>query len=219
MVGTASVEQRVESISSRLASLEARIRDDSTEANNSGGGSSVEARLDLLEEEMNRVLISSSSNDNSKDWNECEKMFKVLIGGGSDSNVALAVGTSVSNDPLSIKNAPIFFRRQEILASVDEFKKNIEMLKTIDANAVPINTLMSDDGWLEAAHLGDYQNRADVVEKRIGGVASRLNDVSQRVDRLIATYHTVIMAMSEKIVLFDEELTCLSAQHRKNKLN
>lgn len=218
MVGTTSVEQRVELISSRLASLEARIRDDSTEANNSGGGSAggIEARLDLLEKDMNRVLISSSSNDNSKDWNECEKMLKVLIGGGSDSNVALAVGTSVSNDRLSVKNAPIFFRRQEILASIDEFKKNIEMLKTIDANAVPINTLVSDAGWLEAAHLGDYQNRADVVEKRIGGVAARLNDVSQRVDRLIATYHTVIMAMSEKIVLFDEELTRLSSEHSKD---
>ena len=124
-------------------------------------------------------------------------------------------------------NAPLLFRRQEILASSDSMKRDMELLSRIreltmigvkvnntnDSNKSSNNesnnvvncpiiaseryNLPSDD---------DAKERLERLCFRVAELHKRSTAVSIRADRMLDSYGQVMMALSEKMVLAEEQI-------------
>ena len=190
---------RLKSIVTRIAALEMACCPTSVN-DKSSDVSSLEKRMEQVEQK-----IKSRQNSRVAEWVECERLFKELA--PSLTSMAMAMGT-LSTDESSknnTKNAPITYRRQEILACVDEFKRNISCLQQIHGIAFPLDQILS--GQSDALNVGDQElKRIEVLEQNLKSISQQAYNISNRVDTLLNMYHDVIMSASEKIVLYDEEL-------------
>eukprot|EP00984_Skeletonema_dohrnii_P003152 scaffold1048_cov101-Skeletonema_dohrnii-CCMP3373.AAC.1 len=118
-------------------------------------------------------------------------------------------------------NAPLLFRRQEILASSDSMKRDMEVLSRIreltmigvkvtndtnksESNVVNCPIIASDRYNLPSDP--EAKERLERLCFRVAEVHKRSTAVSIRADRMLDSYGQVMMALSEKMVLAEEQI-------------
>ena len=202
---------RLQSLISRVAALETASCPTSMNAfPNKFNDKSMEERIDQLERNINSLVLTSDESG-LKEWNECGKLFNELA--PSLASVAMSTGTNSTYDDSksNTKNNPITYRRHELLACSDDFKRDISCLQQIQGLATPLEKILSGDN--ETLNLSnDNLQRLDAVEKKISYIKQHACAISDRVDTLLNAYHDVVMSASEKLVLYDEELKEIESQ-------
>lgn len=118
-------------------------------------------------------------------------------------------------------NAPLIFRRMEVLASSESMKRDMELLARIRdlTNIGTKTTEKGSDSESKVANcpvvssdkfnLSSDPEALERLEKlcfRIANISKRSATVSQRADEMLSTYSEVMRALSEKIVLAEEQL-------------
>jgi len=118
-------------------------------------------------------------------------------------------------------NAPLLFRRQEILASSDSMKRDMEILSRIreltmigvkvthDTNKSESNVVNCPIVASERYNLPSDPEAKERLERlcfRVAEVHKRSTAVSIRADRMLDSYGKVMMALSEKMVLAEEQI-------------
>ncbi|KAK1741730.1 hypothetical protein QTG54_007303 [Skeletonema marinoi] len=109
-------------------------------------------------------------------------------------------------------NAPLLFRRQEILASSDSMKRDMEVLSRIreltmigsESNVVNCPIIASERYNLPSDP--EAKERLERLCFRAAEVHKRSTAVSIRADRMLDSYGKVMMALSEKMVLAEEQI-------------
>ena len=119
-------------------------------------------------------------------------------------------------------NAPLLFRRQEILASSDSMKRDMEVLTRIreltmigvkvtndsnssnESNVVNCPIISSERYNLPSDH--DAKERLERLCFRVAELHKRSTAVSIRADRMLDSYGQIMMALSEKMVLAEEQI-------------
>ena len=138
---------------------------------------------------------------------ESDKLLREL-----DAGTAMTHQTSVSSTPL-------YYRRQEVLATSDDLKDDMDKvaqmlhllmvgqtpreegkppLREEEATGAPIVNL--------SPVSRDEERRLDLLQANIGDIGSRTQAIGNRVDALLKLYYSLVATASEKIVLADEEV-------------
>ena len=120
--------------------------------------------------------------------------------------------------PSAVSNVPLLFRRQEVLASHESMKKDMELLAQIrdltaigrkvtestESNTVDCPIISSDRYNITADP--DSTDRLDRICFRAASLNKRVAVVSHRTDQLLTSYSQVMSALAEKIVLAKEQI-------------
>jgi hypothetical protein len=115
-------------------------------------------------------------------------------------------------------NAPLLFRRQEVLASCESMKRDMEILAQI-RDLTSIGTRASENSESKIVHCPivssdrynitadpDAVERLDNICFRAANLNKRAAAISHRTDRLLNSYSHVMSALAEKIVLAKEQI-------------
>lgn len=199
-------KERIKSILNRVNALGGVLSSPNNINSTQAKDYSLEKRFDVLESSIRSKSLDSSSLG-AAEWEECEKMYKDLA--PSSSALTMSAGMSNANDAIlgnsNSKNAPIMYRRQEVLSCADDFKRNIDVLQQIQGLPVPVTKILEADN--NSLKISDEDHaRLKAVEERIEDIAKRAHNISDRVDTLLTAYHDIILTASEKLVLYDEAL-------------
>ena len=231
MPATSPEEQQLEL---RLAELELKVGTSLLSSSTSSSPSSqqidVTSRLDnLLRTETSRLPPtppSAKTADASLDTkrsalhNEFRTIDRLL----SELAMSPIAGPAASVGGNS--NAPLLFRRQEILASSDSMKRDMELLSRIreltmigvkvnntnDANKSSNNESNVVNCPIIASERYNLPSDADAKERlerlcfRVAELHKRSTAVSIRADRMLDSYGQIMMALSEKMVLAEEQI-------------
>lgn len=220
----------LEQLELRLAELELRVG--TTLPNNSSPPSQkidVTSRLDnLLRIETNRLpptLPTAKASDASLDTKRAalHQEFRTIDKLLSELAMSPLAGPAASVGGNS--NAPLLFRRQEILASSDSMKRDMELLSRIreltmmgvkvtnDLNkASNTNESKVVNCPIIASEKYDLPSDPDARERlerlcfRVAELHKRSTAVSIRADRMLNSYGQVMQALSEKMVLAEEQI-------------
>jgi hypothetical protein len=154
---------------------------------------------------LERQFMSLTDSSFRQTWTENHKLM-----------IELDPGTALTHQQLFA--APILYRKQELLASAEPFKHDMEqvgdILKLLLIGQPPIT-----DGDLKEEHVTqapiltgtpcvseEDQQRMDVLQHQMVDMQTRTAAVADRMDRLLNNYHSLISTVSEKMILADEEL-------------
>jgi hypothetical protein len=199
----------------RLRVLEETLRvgGSSTTASAEDGG--LMSRLTATERQVDAFLTgglphqqqggSSSSPSLKQLWEESNKLLRELNPG-----TALTHQQQIA--------APILYRRQEVLASAESLHQNMQQVQEVltllsigqpqmIAGGEPVSEMQ-----VTKAHIltqttppsKEDQERLRETEETLRDVQSKVESIAARMDRLVAGYHSVVAAVSEKMVLADE---------------
>jgi hypothetical protein len=197
--------------------------------------SSLESRLSALETQLGVNDYATTSKDNETNVTTEDKdlisrleglegQFMSLTDSSFRQTWAESFKLMIELDPgsalthQSLFAAPILYRKQELLASADTFKHDMEqvgdILKLLLIGQPPIT-----DGDLKEEHVTqapiltgtpcvseEDQQRMDALQHQIVDMQTRTAAVADRMDRLLNNYHSLISTVSEKMILADEEL-------------
>ena len=220
----------IEQLELRLAELELRIGGTEMHSSSSRerGQDDVASRLDkLLRIETNRrppapqtAKASDASLDTKRSalHNEFRTIDRLL------SELAMSPLAGPAASVQGNANAPLLFRRLEILASSESMKQDMELLARIreltmigvkvvtdskissntESNVVNCQIIASERYNLPSDP--DAKERLDRLCFRVAQLHKRSSAVSIRADRLLDSYGQVMMALSEKIVLAEEQI-------------
>ena len=125
-------------------------------------------------------------------------------------------------------NAPLLFRRQEILSSSDSMKHDMELLSRIRELTMMGVKVTSDSNKsanesnivncpIIASERYNFPSDLDANERlerltfRVAEVHKRASALSIRADRMLDSYGQIMMALSEKIVLAEEQMKIKSS--------
>jgi len=116
---------------------------------------------------------------------------------------------------LTHQQQPLLYRRQEVLASSDSLRNDMEELRKILHLLLTSSSSsgsLREDAVTQAPILTstnithDDQRRLDALRLRMEGFQTRTQDMVAKVDHLVQTYHGLISAASEKFVIADEAI-------------
>ena len=133
-------------------------------------------------------------------WQESDKLFREL-----DPGIAL-----------THQQQPLLYRRQEILASADTMKRDMDELRKI------LHLLLTSQPSTSGPLREDQVTQAPIItgasistegERRLDALRLSLVDLNTRttqlvgkMDNMLECYHAIISAASEKCVLADEAI-------------
>ena len=118
----------------------------------------------------------------------------------------------------STKNAPLLYRRQEILASKESFEKDMNQLVLIrdlllrKHQTKPGNKIIFSESPIISSSVYDSANdpsmlqRLDTITVKVSNVQEKASKLVSRLDSLLDRYQQIMLATSEKVLLADEEL-------------
>ena len=173
------------------------------------------SRLTSLEQQVASLSKSSVHRDALEThWKEIQQYLQDL-----DPGAALTHQQSIAS--------PFLFRRQEVLASAEELKQNMQHVTDI-LNLLWIGQTMPSSSssssakseWkitemhvtkapilVTAPALSREQQQAlKHVQETLHSLSHRVTNMSAQLDRLILGFQKVVTITSEKMVLMDEEL-------------
>jgi hypothetical protein len=195
-----SLESRLSAIEERLGVLHGKPSSKATD---------VQERLEQL-----KTLYESSTDAAFREsCAESDKLLEEL-----DAGTALTHQTTVSSTPL-------YYRRQEVLSSADDLKKDLEylsqMLTLLMVSQAPREEgqqPLREDEVTNAPIVNippvsrEDEKRLDLLHANIAELQAKTVGLSNRVDALLKLYASLISTASEKLVLADEEI---SSRERK----
>uniref|UniRef100_A0A7S2K6K7 Uncharacterized protein n=1 Tax=Leptocylindrus danicus TaxID=163516 RepID=A0A7S2K6K7_9STRA len=184
--------ERMKSVVNRLSALEASLA-----CQRKDDASTLEQQCARIEQ----IIQTKLSSLHSADWAEVDLLNQQL----TPSLTALSVSAACANSN-DRSSAPILYRKQAILAQQDSFKRNLNLIEDMQSNPIAIDNIMND-GTICNSVDDELLKRMEAVEARIVGVLDRAQRVSERFDVLVSSYHGVISAASEKLLLLDEDLS------------
>lgn len=115
-------------------------------------------------------------------------------------------------------NAPLLFRRQEVLASSESMKRDMELLARIrDMTSIGRKVSQSNESTIVDCPIvssdrynitadPDAVDRLDQICFRAANLNKRALAISHRTDELLNSYNEVMGALAEKIVLAEEQI-------------
>lgn len=182
----------------RLQALESKLG--FNQGKDEGSSNDLESRLNALE----LKLKDSTPSSLNATWDESDRLLQDLH-----------PGPNMTYQQPS-KNYPILFRRKEVLASADSLSADMDQLSTI-LNLLLISQKQTESPLREEqvtqapiltslAIAEDDERRLDKVAGQIGDMNRQIEDVASRIDSLVESYHTVMAAVSDKMVAADEAL-------------
>ena len=162
----------------------------------------VSSRLDAI-----KSAVETHTTSQFRDtWQESEKLFQEL-------NPGMA---------LTHQQQPLLYRRQEILASADALRTDMEELRKI------LHLLLTSQPAISGPLREDHVTQAPIItqlsisyedERRLDALRLTLQDLQNRtqklmrkMDQTLECYHTIMTAASEKIVLADETILMKEAR-------
>jgi hypothetical protein len=159
----------------------------------------IETRLDALQAKIKATTPSSLHAT----WDDSDSLLRDLD-----------PGPSLTYQQTS-KNYPILYRRKEVLASADCMKADMDQLSSL-LNLLLISQKDTDSPLREEQVTQapiitsviiseEEERRLDVVLLKVGELSRSIQDIADRVDSLVDSYHAVMMAISEKIIVADEQ--------------
>ena len=164
----------------------------------------VSSRLDGL---MRSALSTSSKRGALHD--DFLAINKLLL----ELDISSIAGPTANADE---DDAPLVYRRYEILANAESMRRDMEILARI-RNLVAIGTKAGGAG--EAANCPivttsryDISNDPDAIDRldrlcyRVANLSGRAVDASRRADNMLNSYGKIVMALSEKMVLAEEQV-------------
>lgn len=187
--------------------------------------SSLEARLQTLESVLG--INQGKEEENAKDLETRLNALELKIKASTPSSLHatwdesdrllqdLHPGPNLTYQQPS-KNYPILFRRKEVLASADSFKADMDQLATI-LNLLFISQKQTDSPLREeqvtqapiltsVSISEEEERRLDTLMLQVGDINRQVQDVANRIDALVESYHAVMSAVSERMVAADEAL-------------
>jgi hypothetical protein len=197
----ASLESRLSALETQLGVNEYANTSKDNETTVTTEDKDLISRLEGLEGRFMSLTDSSLRQT----WAESDKLM-----------IELDPGTALTHQQLFA--APILYRKQELLASAEPFKHDMEqvgdILKLLLIGQPPIT-----DGELKEEHVTQApiltaapcisekdQQRMDALQHQMVDMQTRTAAVADQMDRLLNNYHTLISTVSEKMILADEEL-------------
>lgn len=196
------------SLESRLSALEIQLGVNDYVTTSKDDGITTQAE--------DKDLISRLEGLESRFMSLTDSSFRQTIAESHKLMIELDPGAALTHQQLFA--APILYRKQELLASADTFKHDMEqvgdILKLLLIGQPPIT-----DGDLKEEHVTqapiltatpcvseEDQQRMDALQHQLVDMQTRTATVAGQMDRLLNNYHTLISAVSEKMILADEEL-------------
>mmetsp|Transcript_4047 Transcript_4047/g.6937 ORF Transcript_4047/g.6937 Transcript_4047/m.6937 type:complete len:242 (-) Transcript_4047:45-770(-) len=220
-----STPTSLEQLELRLAELELKIGTSVVSSSSQTQNIDVTSRLDnLLRIETNRrppAPPTAKASDASLDTKRAalHQEFRTIDRLLSELAMSPLAGPAASVGGNA--NAPLLFRRQEILASSDSMKRDMEVLSRIreltmigvkvthDTNKSESNVVNCPIVASERYNLPSDPEAKERLERlcfRVAEVHKRSTAVSIRADRMLDSYGKVMMALSEKMVLAEEQI-------------
>eukprot|EP00985_Skeletonema_marinoi_P030270 scaffold31320_cov89-Skeletonema_marinoi.AAC.2 len=215
----------LEQLELRLAELELKIGTSVVSSSSQTQNIDVTSRLDnLLRIETNRrppAPPTAKASDASLDTKRAalHQEFRTIDRLLSELAMSPLAGPAASVGGSA--NAPLLFRRQEILASSGSMKRDMEILSRIreltmigakvthDTNKSESNVVNCPIVASERYNLPSDPEAKERLERlcfRVAEVHKRSTAVSIRADRMLDSYGKVMMALSEKMVLAEEQI-------------
>ena len=185
-----------QSFESRLTALEVKVGKLVPE-NAVADNADVDSRLQSLQSK-----IDANSNAQLKEtWRETQEMLRDLDPGAA----------------LTHQQQPLLYRRQELLASADTMKRDMEHLKTIlhllQTSQPAFEGPIREEQVAQAPILTDMsvspedERRLDTLRLTLQDLHTRTQNLMFRMDNTLECYHSIMTAASEKCVLADEAIS------------
>ncbi|KAL7565020.1 hypothetical protein ACA910_020732 [Epithemia clementina (nom. ined.)] len=180
-------------------------------------------RLSALEQQMIASSKSSSHRDALEGhWKDIHQYLQDL-----DPGSALTHQQSIAS--------PFMYRRQEVLASADDLKRNMQYVSDIlnllligqnlpsstsgsggssSSKSVPSPTDLITEMHVTKAPIlmtapalsREKQEELIALEEKLQSLRDRVDSSASKLDRLLTAYQKVVSTVSEKLVLMDEEI-------------
>jgi Dynactin subunit p22 len=194
------------SLESRLAALETKV----------GRIASLESPV-LSEKELPSRLDSLQTTIDShttlafrETWHESLKLLKEL-----DPDIAL-----------THQQQPLLYKRQQVLAAASQLKHDMDQLDVIlklltnetkeKASSTSSSTMRLDQVTqapiLSSPHYTQShqdQERLDTLRVTYGSLNDRIGKLQQQMQQLLESYHTIMTAASEKLILAEEKANAI----------
>jgi len=184
----------------RLADLERRLYAVDTDAD----VADISSRIDGLM----RSALSTSSSKRGALHDDSRAINKLLL----ELDMSSIAGPTATADE---DDAPMVYRRLEVLANAESMRRDMEILARI-RDLVAIGTKA---GAGEVANCPivtssryDISNDSETIDRldrlcyRVANLSGRVLNASRRADDMLNLYGKIVMALSEKLVLAEEQL-------------
>jgi hypothetical protein len=187
----------------------------------------MESRLLALENSLGLLNSTSNASNNPKDLTSrleaLEQKFQSFstpftIWAESDALLQeLHPQAGLTYQEPSTRNDPILYRRQQVLASADDLKRDFGELNTI-MNLLLISqptTKVSEEHLINAPIITataatladpDVTARLELLRMDVAVTYQRTMAMTNRVDSLIQTYHAIVTAFSERVLLLNQAI-------------
>ena len=225
MTSTTPIEQ----LETRLAELELKLLGVSSPGDSTAANDNVDVttRLDkLLQSATSTSLPPNITNDKSKTTDSSSKRealhdeYQTIDKLLSDLSISPISGPTESAS--TNNNAPMVYRRLEVLSSAESMKTDMELLSKIrdltsigrketgNSSAVSeddiVNcSIISSDKYNLSSDPEDI-DRLDRLCYRVALLNQRAVSAAQKVDTMVYSYNTVMSALNEKMVLAEEQI-------------
>ena len=162
------------------------------------------------------MMNSGATTSLKQLWEESDKLMQEL-----DPGSALTHQQQIA--------APILYRRQQVLASADSLQRDMQQVGDIltllaigQPQMITKDNAISEMQVTKAPILTQSvppspadQERLVQVEKSLYETRQHVESMAARMDRLVASYHALVSAVSEKMVLADEAAAAAVASTSK----
>ena len=214
----------IEQLESRLTELEVKLLGVSSSEGSTSSSTDVTTRLDKL---LQSASTTSAPNDDNKTktdsskrealHNEYRTIDKLL------SDLSISPISGPTETASSSNNAPMVYRRLEVLSSAESMKKDMELLAKIrDLTSIGRketggnSSAVSEDDIVNCSILSSERynlssdpeviDRLDRLCYRVAMLNQRAVSAAQKVDNMVNSYGTVMSALNEKMVLAEEQI-------------
>lgn len=206
-------EKAAADLESRISQLESKLGISLSQPDEKlTPGSDISSLLDkFIRSEIERRPPEASDSSKRLALHEDFRAIDRLLGELDMSPIAGPTAAGMNNTPL-------LFRRQEVLASCESMKKDMEILAQI-RDLTSIGTKAAENSESKIVHCpivsSDKYNAASdpIAIERLDNIcfsAANLNKraavISNRTDQLLNSYSQVMSALAEKIVLAKEQI-------------
>jgi hypothetical protein len=167
----------------------------------------VTSRIGALETKLNSLTSNLQGDTPLKQlWEESDKLMREL-----DPGTALTHQQQIA--------APILYRRQEILASAESLRRDMgQLMEILTLLSIGQPQIIGEDPLSEmqvtkapilavAPPSKVEEERLQHLEVNLQEMHDKMKNFAARLDKLVAGYHSLVTAVSEKIVLVDETTT------------
>ena len=213
----------IEQLESRLAELELKLLGVSSSEGTSSSSTDVTTRLDKLLQSATSTSAPANTNDKSTDskrealHNEYRTIDKLL------SDLSISPISGPTETASSTSNAPMVYRRLEVLSSAESMKTDMELLSKIrDLTSIGRKetgnrtAAISEDDIVNCSILSSSKynlssdpeviDRLDRLCYRVAMLNQRAVSAAQKVDNMVNSYGNVMSALNEKMVLAEEQI-------------